>query len=103
MWLDGRLYFDGMPTTRWARNLATNPRAAVHLESAEEVVVVDGTVEDGETEAGLGQRIVDAGNANYGRLAPDPSGDGLFWLAPCSARSWSMSTLGDGTAWDFAG
>ena len=86
-----------------ARNLATNPRAAVHLESEEEIVVVEGTVEDGETEAGLGQRIVDAWNANYGRLAPDPSGDGLFWLAPCSARSWSMSTLGDGTAWDFAG
>ncbi len=58
-----------MPTTRWARNLAQNPHAAVHLESAEQVVIVDGVVEDGETDEALGQRIVEAWNAKYGRLA----------------------------------
>ncbi|HYH12591.1 MAG TPA: pyridoxamine 5'-phosphate oxidase family protein, partial [Thermomicrobiales bacterium] len=50
LWLDGALWFDGLPTTRWARNLAQNPSLCVHLESAEEVVILEGMVEDLETD-----------------------------------------------------
>src|SRR5918994_1535693 len=35
MWLDGALFFGSDPASRWRRNLAVNPRAAVHLEDAE--------------------------------------------------------------------
>ncbi len=42
VWVDGAFYFDGIPTARWARNMAANPALAVHLESGSDVVVLDG-------------------------------------------------------------
>ena len=99
VWVDGALYFDGPPTTRWARNLAANPRLTVHLESGEDVVIIEGVAEDLVTDDGLAERIVSAWNAKYGRLAPEPSTTGLFRLRPNTARAWSRSSLEDGTRW----
>lgn len=44
-WIDNRLYFGGGPNTRHMRNLEKNPHVAIHLESASEVVIVEGVVE----------------------------------------------------------
>src|SRR4051794_13205580 len=44
-WVDDFLYFDGSPQTRWARNIAANAAASVNLESGNDVVIVEGTVE----------------------------------------------------------
>ncbi len=44
-WTDQQVFFEGGPRTRWARNLATNPRVAMHLESGEDVVIVEGVAE----------------------------------------------------------
>jgi nitroimidazol reductase NimA-like FMN-containing flavoprotein (pyridoxamine 5'-phosphate oxidase superfamily) len=44
IWLDGVLYFGG-GGTRWSRNLRENPRAEVHLESTQRVVILEGEVE----------------------------------------------------------
>jgi hypothetical protein len=33
VWIEDRLYYDGSPETRHARNIAANPRVALHLES----------------------------------------------------------------------
>jgi hypothetical protein len=101
VWVDGALYFDGLPTTRWARNLATNPRLTVHLESGEDVVIIEGRAEDLVTDEALAERIVAAWNEKYGRLAPEPSTTGLFRLRPRTARGWSHSSLEDGTRWTF--
>lgn len=46
VWVEGKLYFDGSPQTRSARNLAANPAVTVHLESGTEVVIVDGVVRE---------------------------------------------------------
>ena len=103
VWLDGCWYFDGHPATQWAQNLARDPRANVHLESASNVVIGEGVVEDLEsTDAELGERIVAAWSEKYGRLAPDPVGRGIFRLAPTRARGWSED-LTDGTVWSFEG
>ncbi len=40
---EGTLYFGG-GKTRWALNLEQNPAVSVHLESGDEVVIIDGTV-----------------------------------------------------------
>lgn len=45
VWVDGHLYFGGGPNTRWSRNLAANPHVAVHLESADDVVILKGDVD----------------------------------------------------------
>lgn len=44
-WTDQRVFFEGGRHTRWARNLALNPRVAVHLESGDDVVILEGIVD----------------------------------------------------------
>ena len=100
-WVDNAFYFDGLLTTQWARNLAKNPAAAVHLESGDDVVILEGTVDDLETSAELGARIIQAWDAKYGRLHPDPASNGIFRFRPRIARGWSTSSLKDGTRWQF--
>jgi len=46
VWLDGALYFEGSPMTRRARNLAANPAVVVHLESGDDVVILEGDARD---------------------------------------------------------
>lgn len=100
-WVAGALYLDGHPATAWARNLRTTPHASIHLESGSDVVILDGTVDDIHTDAALGERIVAAWHAKYGKLEPDPVGSGLFRFLPTTARAWSSESLGDGTRWRF--
>ena len=99
VWVEGALYFDGHPKTRWARNLSVNPALSVHLESGDDVVILEGAVEDLVTEATVGERIVTAWDAKYGRLLPEPAGNGILRLRPRSVRAWSTSSLEDGTRW----
>ena len=101
VWVDGALYFDGHPRTRWARNIAANPAVCVHLESGEDVVILDGLAEDVTTDEALGQRIVAAWMAKYGKLPPDPAGSGLFRMRPRVGRGWSHESLNDGARWRF--
>lgn len=100
VWLDGHLYFDGLSSTRWAKNLARNPRACVHLESGDDVVILEGRVEDCVADAALGARIVARWAEKYGRLMPRPS-QGIFRFSAESARAWSTEKLQDGTRWHF--
>jgi hypothetical protein len=107
VWVDGALYFDGLPTTRWGRDplrrvpRAANPAATAHLESGDDVVIIEGIVEDLTTTPELAARIVATWYAKYGRLAPEPDTRGIFRLRPRTARAWSTSSLADGTRWRF--
>lgn len=65
VWVAGTLYFGGGRETIKARNLARNPAVAVHLEDAEEVVIIEGTAEEVLDET-LQGRIDDAYEAKYG-------------------------------------
>jgi nitroimidazol reductase NimA-like FMN-containing flavoprotein (pyridoxamine 5'-phosphate oxidase superfamily) len=98
-WVDGALYFDGIYTARWARNLAANPAASVHLESGADVVILEGTVEDVVPEAELAARIVEAFAAKY--VSPLPqAARGMYRLRPRSVRAWSHFP-DDATRWDL--
>ncbi len=92
-----------LPTTHWARNLAANPALSVHLDNGDDMVILEGEVEDLTTDPDLGSRIIDAWNSKYGRLQPDPAGSGIFRLRPRTARAWSNESLEDGTRWRFGG
>lgn len=103
VWVDGALWFDGFPTARWARNLAANPAAALHLESGDDVLILEGIGEDIERVADddLAGRIVAAWDAKYGQLHPQPVERGIFRLLPREARGWSRFPR-DATRWRFA-
>lgn len=46
IWLEDQFYFSTAGGSRKARNLAANPRLVVHLESGDEVVILEGRVEE---------------------------------------------------------
>jgi nitroimidazol reductase NimA-like FMN-containing flavoprotein (pyridoxamine 5'-phosphate oxidase superfamily) len=86
VWLDGELWFSSGRTTQRVRNLGRNPEVVVHLESGDEVVVLDGRaeeVQDAETFA----RVADIFEAKYDMRPPEDSP--LFVVRPPSAYTWT--------------
>jgi nitroimidazol reductase NimA-like FMN-containing flavoprotein (pyridoxamine 5'-phosphate oxidase superfamily) len=100
VWVDDVLYLDGSPETRWGRNLAANPQVSVNLESADDVVIVEGDAEFCVTDDKLAQQIIDAWTAKYGRLVPEPADEdgGVVTVRPRRVRAWHDALL-DGTVW----
>ena len=44
-WFEERIYVGGSPETAWVRDLLANPSVAVHLDSTDGIVIVDGIAE----------------------------------------------------------
>ena len=100
LWVDGAFFFGAGPDTRKARNLAENPYVAVHLESGDDVVILEGLSEDLVTTADVAARIIAAWEAKYGRLLPEPATRGIFRVRPRTARAWTRFP-DDATRWQF--
>lgn len=91
------LYLYSERRTVKARNLAADPRAVVHLESGENVVIVRGIAEDLGTPAQV-PAVVAALSAKYTseddqQYLPgaDPSFDVVYALRPQSAMLWRLA------------
>jgi PPOX class probable F420-dependent enzyme len=89
LWLDGSLYFSSGSTSRKTRNLAVDPRIVVHLESGDDVVVVEGVAQRVTDREEL-RRIADVYSAKYD-FTFDPTGPGdypVFRVRPQRAYAW---------------
>jgi hypothetical protein len=65
-WIEGALYFGTARTSRKARNLAHNPGLSVHLESGDDVVILEGkAVEVDLTDKLTFQKLDGASRAKY--------------------------------------
>ena len=108
VWLDDALYFEGSPLTRRARNLAENPELVVHLESGDEVVILEGRSEEvGKPERALAERLAAEFTRKYGatrweyRPTPEQWDEGGLWrMRPRVAFGWSAFPT-DTTRWRF--
>lgn len=96
VWLDGRFWYDGAPTTRHARNVERNPAVTLTLESGTEVVIVEGESHASRADPdGLGRRL-SAAFAKYAEsgYVPGPDswsgedGGGLRVITPRLAMAW---------------
>ena len=77
VWVDETLYFGTAPGSRKARNLAHNPNVAVHLESGDEAVIMEGVAEElTDPDPSLSTKIIAAYAAKY----EDPETGGEFQL-----------------------
>lgn len=87
-WVDDKFYFDGAPTTRWARNLSKNPQITVHLESGSQVVIVEGTF---TTENDLDDEAFVRVRASYGsRYSYQPeTREQLYLVRPSKVLAWT--------------
>ena len=93
----GTLYLYSERHTVKARNLATDPRVVVHLESGEDVVIVRGTAADlgapgqvPEVVAALSEKYDGEGDRRYLPEA-DPAFDVVYALRPQSAMTWRLA------------
>jgi hypothetical protein len=86
VWLDETFYFSTGRESVKARNLAQSPQLVVHLESGDEVVILEGVAE--EADPSLHKRLAEALDAKY-PYEPDPDDMGLvFALLPHLAYAW---------------
>ena len=104
-WVDGALYFDGSPETRRARNLAENSSIVVHLESGDEVVIVEGeAVYQGRPSREIAEQLAAALAAKYGPTyepAPDTWDEGGLWRVRATvAFGWTTFPT-NVTRWRF--
>jgi nitroimidazol reductase NimA-like FMN-containing flavoprotein (pyridoxamine 5'-phosphate oxidase superfamily) len=85
VWLDEAVHFGTSRDSRKGRNLARDPRVVVHLESGDEVVILEGEVEETE----IDERVADAYEAKYD-WRPDHTGEDSGWyrLRPTVAYAW---------------
>ena len=102
VWVDGRFWYDGAPTTQHARNADRNPAVTLTLENGKEAVIIEGVSHAARADAdGLGTRL----SAAFGKYAdegyapaPDAwSGDdggGLRVIAPAKAMAWFVFPQG---------
>jgi Pyridoxamine 5'-phosphate oxidase len=94
--LSNVLYLYSERRTIKARDLAADPRVVVHLESADDVVIVRGTAEDLGTPsqvpavvAGLSAKYTSEGDQQYLPHA-DPDFDVVYAIRPQSAMMWRL-------------
>ncbi|TMD12923.1 MAG: pyridoxamine 5'-phosphate oxidase [Chloroflexi bacterium] len=88
LWLEGLVYFSTDPSSRKGRNLRSRPEVVVHLESGDDVVIVEGVAEP-VTDPAAVARFVEAYEAKY-RFRPDPGNPahGVYAVRPRRAFSW---------------
>jgi hypothetical protein len=105
VWVDDRLYFDGSPETRRGRNIAANPQTAVHLESGDQAVMLEGetVIFLGAPDKPLAERIAESYQAKYAALGYAPQPDqwdegGLFVFTPHKVIAWT-NFIKDPTRW----
>lgn len=106
-WFNERFYFDGSPETRHVRNLMANPAVSVHLESGEEVVIIEGTgraVGKPPRELALGLYEIYRGKyAGWPSYEPTPEmwdEGGLYEIVPQRVLAW-RNFPSDATRWVF--
>ena len=97
-WLDDLFYFVG--AGRKIRNLRANPQAVVHLESADEVVIIEGSFDEiSRRDGAFLQRLDEDFVRKYGTYRPSENLDnagssgnvpvGLFAVYPETVIAWS--------------
>ena len=99
LWADDGLYFGTDLTSRKGRNLAENPELVVHLESGDDVVILEGSVEMTDDPA-MVRRVMAAYATKYAMPQADqeyleslPSA--MYRLRPRVAFAWLESSFPD--------
>jgi hypothetical protein len=97
VWVKGRLWYDGAPTTVHARNLAHRTACTLHLEDGWQAVIVEGTSQPAASPGlDFGARLSAAFRVKYAdrgyKPEPDawegPAAGGLVVFTPTTALAW---------------
>ena len=98
VWADGGFHFFTDADSLKARNLARDPRAVVHTESADDVVILEGTTERVQPSAA----VVRAYESKYAIALGDPPPAAAYRLRIAKALAWLESDFPKtATRWRF--
>jgi hypothetical protein len=99
LWLDDAIWFSSGRASQKVRNLAANSGVVVHLESGQDVVIVEGEADE-MREPEIFDRVADLYEAKYGMRPPLDSP--LFTVRPRSAYTWRERDFPhSATRWSF--
>ncbi len=93
--IDHRLYYDGSPETRHARNIITNPHVTLNLESGEKVIILEGISQPaGKPDPEFAERLAHAIQGKYAALGYSPNPHqwdegGLYVFTPLQCIAWT--------------
>lgn len=97
VWVEGRLWYDGAPSTVHARNLTASSACTLHLEDGWQAVIIDGTSQPASSPGlDLGARLSAAFASKYAARGYQPEPDawegpgagGLTVFIPHKALAW---------------
>ncbi len=102
LWLEGRFYFSTDPASRKARNIAGRPEIVVHLESGDDVVILEGRAE-AASDRSLLARFADAYDMKYAvRPEVDTPEPAVWRLDARVALAWQEKDFPrSATRWSF--
>ncbi len=103
LWLDGRMMFATDAKSAKAKNAVRNPACSVHLESGDEVLILNGSLER-VTDAGLLEQFNSAYDMKYG-LNPESGSDEapVFALNADAVLAWLETDFPNtATRWKFS-
>lgn len=102
LWLEGAVLWSTDAGSRKGRNLGANPAAVVHLESGDEAIMLEGTVEMAR-DPDLLKEFADRYEAKYG-LRPEPTpAEGVYALWPAIVLAWTEQDFPNtATRWLFS-
>ena len=101
LWLEGALYFGTARASRKGRNLAHKPAVSVHLESGDDVVILEGEAAEVSDQPTL--KKLDAGYRKKYKMPLMITPDGVIYcVRPKIALSWTEKNFpSDATRWEF--
>lgn len=101
VWVDGELYFGTDKQSVKARNIARDKRVALHLDSGDETVILEGALIEAQVSQAKLKRISQRYIEKY-ELDPQlqDAGDSLYRLLPTKVMAWLERDY-PATAWIF--
>jgi len=86
LWLEGRIVFSTDPVSLKARNFIARPDVVVHLDSGDDVVIVEGRVKP--MDVALLPAFLDAYEAKYQHRPTEDQTEGVYQLRPDRVLAW---------------
>jgi hypothetical protein len=101
-WIDGALYFGTARSSRKGRNLAHNSAVSVHLESGDDVIILEGNAVEVSDPATL-QMVDQASRDKYKMPLTTLPGESVFYcVRPRVALAWTEKDFPKtATRWEF--
>jgi Pyridoxamine 5'-phosphate oxidase len=103
-WIDGAIYFGTARSSHKARNLSRNAAVSIHLESGDDVVIVEGVAKEVDLSDQPTVKKLDAASRAKYNMPLMVTPDSIFYeVRPCVVLAWTEKDFpNNATRWKFS-